>query len=274
MKTLMVGSIVVAALAFAGSAQAADVAARAPAYKAPPLAPMFSWTGFYVGANAGGGWGSSDPSTTTVFSPVGYFAATSVPAIATAGAQRINTTGATAGGQIGYNWQINQAVFGLEADFGYFGMKGSSTGGAIYPCCAPTSFTINSSVTTDWLFTARPRIGFAANNWLFYVTGGLALTQLKGNFTFADNFATAAESASLSQTKAGWTAGGGVEWAVSGPWSVKLEYLHLDFGSISGSSTNLTAFVPPIAFPANVFTHSVNLRSDVVRVGLNYRFGG
>jgi outer membrane immunogenic protein len=274
MKTLMVGSIVVAALAFAGPAQAADMAVRAPAYKAPPLAPMFSWTGFYIGANAGGGWGRSDPSTTTVFSPVGYFAATSVPAIAAAGAQRINTTGATAGGQIGYNWQINQAVFGLEADFGYFGMKGSSTGGAIYPCCAPTSFTINSSVTTDWLFTARPRVGFAANNWLFYVTGGLALTQLKGNFTFADNFATAAESASLSQTKAGWTAGGGVEWAVSGPWSVKLEYLHLDFGSISGSSTNLTAFVPPVAFPANVFTHSVNLRSDIVRVGLNYRFGG
>ena len=254
------------------TALAADLPARAPVYKAPATAAAYNWSGWYAGLNAGGAWGHSDASTATVFSPTGYFATTSVPAIAAAGQQTDNTVGFTAGGQLGYNWQWSSAVFGLEADLEYFRQKGSAFSTSLYPCCAPTAFTINSSVTTDWLFTLRPRLGWAANNWLFYVTGGLAVTELKGDFTFTDTFATALETASVSKTKAGWTVGGGVEAGLWSNWTAKLEYLYVDFGSVGTTSTNLTAFTPPIAFPTNVFTHSVDLRSNIVRAGLNYKF--
>jgi outer membrane immunogenic protein len=153
--------------------------------------------------NAGGAWGSSDAATTTIFSNTGYFAATSPGAIAIAGAQRLNSSGFTGGLTAGYNWQSSNIVFGLESDFSYFGLKGSSSGTGIYPCCAPTGFTVNSSVSTDWLITLRPRLGMASNNWLFYVTGGLAVADVKSSFSFADTFATATESGSTSRTKVG-----------------------------------------------------------------------
>jgi len=267
MKKLLLTGFALAALAFGGPAFAADMPTKAPLEVPPP----FSWTGWYVGVNGGGAWGRSHDRTTTVFSPTGYFAASSVPAIAAAGDQHVDFSGGTAGGQIGYNLQAGHGLVGLEADFGWLGLSGSQTTSALYPCCAPTGFTINSNVKTDWLFTLRPRFGFVADNWLFYFTGGLAVSEIKANWIFTDTFATALETASLSNTKAGWTAGLGAEYAFAGRWSAKLEWLHIDLGSATVSSTNLTAFTPPIAFPSNVFTHSANLVSDVVRVGINYR---
>jgi outer membrane immunogenic protein len=267
MKKLLFGGAAALTLAMGATAFAADLPARV----APMVAPAFSWTGFYVGANAGGAWGHSDTHTSTIFSPTGYFATTSPPAINGVGAQSVHTSGFTGGGQAGYNWQFGATVFGLEADFDYLGLKGSTSGSALYPCCAPTNFTVTSSVKADWLFTFRPRLGFAADHWLLYVTGGLAVSQVKANFNFTDTFATAAESAAVSSTKAGWTAGVGAEYALAGPWSVKVEYLHVDLGSVSVNSTNLTAFTPPIAFPTNIYSHSANLRSDIVRFGFNYR---
>lgn len=245
---------------------AADMPLKAPS---PPPA-VYNWTGFYAGLNAGGGWGTSDPTTSTVFSPIGYFATTSVTAINAVGAQTVHPDGFIGGGQVGYNQQINSFVWGLEADFNYMGLKGSTSGGAVYPCCAPTGFTINSTVRTDWLLTARPRIGFANNNWLFYATGGLAVSNLKGSFSFTDTFAAAAESASFNTTKAGWTVGGGVEVGLGGHWTAKAEYLYLDFGTATVNSANLTTTIG--AFPANVFTHSANLNANIARAGVNYRF--
>jgi outer membrane immunogenic protein len=267
MRTLL--TAVAFALALSAPGFAADLPLKAP--PVPVAAPAFSWTGWYVGLTAGGEWGHADARTSTVFSPTGYFATSSVPAIAAAGAQHVGMSGGTVGGELGYNWQFGSAVFGVETDFEYFGLKGSTTSAALYPCCAPTSFTISSNVKTDWLFTLRPRLGFAVDHWLLYATGGLAVTDLKANFLFTDTFATAAESASLSQTKTGWVAGVGAEYAFGGPWSAKVEYLHVDFGTVSVSSSNLTAFAPPIAFPTNVFTHSTNLKSDIVRAGINFR---
>ncbi|MBC7577065.1 MAG: porin family protein [Tardiphaga sp.] len=271
MKRFLLGLAGVVGLA--GPAVAADLPARIYA-KAPIADPVYNWTGLYLGVNAGGAWGRSAAATSTVFSPTGYFAATSVPAIALAGNQQLNGSGFTGGLTAGYNWQSSNIVFGLGADFNYLGLKASSSGSAVYPCCAPTSFTVASSVATDWLMTFRPRLGLAHNNWLFYVTGGLAVANVKGNFVFTDTFATAAESAAFSRTKAGWTAGAGVEYALLNGWSVKGEYLHIDLGSESTTSSNLTAFTPTIAFASNAYRHSVDLKSDVVRVGLNYKFGG
>lgn len=255
--------IVATGLGFGQAASAADMPV-----KAYPAA-VYNWSGFYVGLNAGGAFGHAHDETATVFSTTGYFTPASVPAIASAGDQTMNKAGFTGGIQAGYNWQMNRTVIGLEADFGYMGLRTSTSNSALYPCCAPAGFTVNQSAKTDWLMTLRPRLGWTTNNWLFYVTGGLAVTQIKGDFSFADTFAAASESASISKTKAGWALGGGIEYGIGGPWSVKAEYLHVAFGSVSTTSTNLLS--GGAAFPTNVYTHSIKLSEDIVRLGLNYK---
>jgi outer membrane immunogenic protein len=279
MKSMAYGLVAAVALGIGvgqtAPAVAADMAPMAPVYtKAPPpLASAYNWTGFYVGGTLGAAWGNFDPSTSTVFSPTGYFATTSVPAINAAGLQSISPTGFTGGFEAGYNWQASNIVFGLEGDIESFRLSGSSTSGAVlYPCCAPTGFTVNSNASTNWLATTRGRLGIAANNWLFFATGGAAFTDLRGNFTFSDTFATAAESASISSSKVGYTVGGGIEAGLWGNWSIKAEYLYVNFGTVSTTSTNLTAFTPPVAFPSNVYTHSIDLKANIGRIGLNYRF--
>lgn len=269
MKRLIVALVTVAISAVA--AFAADLPTKAPVV-APPV---YSWTGFYVGLNAGGAWSESDPNTATVFSPTGYFATTSVPAVNGVGNQLVDRSGFTGGVTGGYNWQVSHIVVGVEADFNYFHMSGSALGGAVYPCCAPTSFLLASSVSSDWLATVRGRVGFLATPaLLLYGTGGLAVANVKTNWLFTDTFATANESAAISETRYGWTAGAGGEYALMNGWSIKAEYLHVDLGSTNATSTNLTAFTPAIAFPTNVFAHSVSFRSDIGRVGINYKFGG
>lgn len=261
---------VAAILLGTASVHAADLAAHYT--KAPVMAPAYNWTGFYVGGNVGGQWGSADPATSTVFSPTGYFAATSVPAIAAVGAQRINSSSVTGGFTAGYNWQVNNAVFGLEGDINYFGFKGSATGSALYPCCAPFAFAVNSSASADWLATIRGRIGFLATpGWLLYATGGAAIAEVRGDFNFTDTFG-ATESAAIHDTRVGWTAGVGGEYAVGNGWSLKAEYLYVDLGRTTTTSTNLAAFGG--TSPSNVYTHSVELKSNIVRVGVNYKFGG
>ncbi|OAF14162.1 outer membrane protein [Bradyrhizobium neotropicale] len=264
---LAVASVVLGA----ASAQAADLAAHYT--KAPVMAPAYNWTGFYVGGNVGGQWGSSDPTTSTVWSPSGYFIGNNVRALNAVGAQHVNSSSVTGGFTAGYNWQVNQAVFGLEGDINYFGFKDSATGSAKYPCCA-SSFTVNSSVSADWLATIRGRIGFLATpSWLIYATGGAAIADVKANFNFTDTDDAATESGSIRDTRVGWTAGVGGEYAVGNGWSLKAEYLYVDLGRATTTSTNLTGLTQG-PFPSSVFTHSVDLKSNIVRVGVNYKFGG
>ncbi len=260
----------------AASAAAADLPARTYT-KAPVIVgPVYDWTGFYVGLNAGGAWNDLNATTSTVFSPTGYFATTSPPAIGLVGNQNINSSGFTGGVTAGYNWQVNSAVIGIETDFNYFGVRGSATGTGIYPCCAPTSFTVNASESTDWLWTLRGRIGVLATPaLLLYGTGGLAVADVKASYLFTDTFAAANESAAISATRVGWTVGAGGEYALMNGWSIKAEYLFVDLGRASTTSTNLTAFNPGgIAFPTNVFSHTVDMHSNIGRVGINYKFGG
>jgi outer membrane immunogenic protein len=146
---------------------------------------------------------------------------------------------------------------------------------ALYPCCAPTNFTIKQTVKTSYLFTARPRIGIASGPVMVYGTGGVAMTNFDYSENFIDTFATAHESASTSSKLTGWTGGGGVEFKVGGGghWSIKAEYLFADFGSgVKTTSTNLTAFTPPSAFPSNIFTHQADLTQNLFRTGINFRF--
>jgi outer membrane immunogenic protein len=207
----------------ASGAGAADLSV-APIYKAPPLvaAPAYNWSGFYLGANGGGGWGTS------TWDSAGSF----------------NVSGGVAGGTLGGNWQLGHAVLGVEGDADWSSLKGSTTS----PGCPAGCTTSN-----DWLATVRGRAGYAFDRVMPYVTGGLALGDIK---------AATPGLAGASQTNAGWTAGGGVEFALTNNWTAKAEYLHVDLGNMNcGFNCGPTA------------SNNVSLKSDVVRGGVNFRFG-
>jgi outer membrane immunogenic protein len=211
------GIAALAGLTIVSAAQAADLPRRAtmPA-KAPIYAAPYSWTGAYLGINGGYGWGSGD---NTVPFSTGSF----------------DVNGGVVGGTLGYNFQSGAAVFGLEGDIDWSGIKGSTA-------CGGTS----CETSNTWLGTARGRLGYAAGNFLPYITGGAAFGNIKNSIAgFGD----------ASDTKLGWTVGGGVEAAINGPWSAKVEYLYVDLGSgatVAGSDTKF--------------------HTNLVRAGLNYRF--
>ena len=160
MKRILAGLIVAAAMV--APAMAADLAPRAYT-KAAPVDLGYNWSGWYVGGNAGYAWGRSDPSTTTEFTPTNYWNSLSVPQVNAAGTgPRLNTSGFVGGGQFGYNYQTGSIVWGAEADFESFNIKGSRSGAAVYACCAG-SFNLNQTTSTDWLFTLRGRLVFTTS---------------------------------------------------------------------------------------------------------------
>jgi len=217
MKKILLASVGLLALSVA-TASAADIARRPMPAKAPVyVTPAYNWTGFYVGINGGYGWGGG-----TSFSAP--FASNS-----------FDTSGGLVGGTLGYNYQINQIVFGVEGDIDASWIKGSGI------CGGFTCQTKNS-----WLGTARGRIGYAFDRFMPYVTGGAAFGDIKNTIT---------PVGSASETKAGWTLGGGLEANLYGPWTAKVEYLYVDLGS-----------GPTIA------ASSADFKTNIVRAGLNYRF--
>jgi outer membrane immunogenic protein len=269
MKKLFLASIALVALNAGGSALAADMPVKARPLPPPP--PVFSWTGAYVGLNAGGAWGHYEINTTQFIAP-GFFAIDAA-AIAAAASPTIKSTGFTGGIQGGYNFQTGNVVWGIEADLEYFGLKGSEGGTFPFPSTQPggpigppaTFFSTNTSVKTDWLFTLRPRLGWAINNWLLYATGGLAVGHVKFNQTIT-LLAPFVETAAFSTTRTGWTVGGGVEIALNQNWSIRGEYLYVDLGTVDTTGT----IAPPS--PGFSTASSVHLTANIVRAGINYRF--
>jgi outer membrane immunogenic protein len=227
------GLALLASTLFIGAASAADMPRRAPAYKAPEpiMAQPYNWTGFYVGGNLGYGWGRQDNSVD----------GTSVGSA--------NVNGIIGGGQVGYNWQVNQIVFGLEADFQGSGQKGDGS----FTVPFPGTFTNK----LDWFGTVRGRVGYAFDRWLPYVTGGWAY----GHGSI-DASAPGVGAGSVSNTYSGWTVGGGLEYAFLNNWSAKIEYLYVDFGN--GPSVTLA--------PSASVLSGGKLTDNIVRVGLNYKF--
>ncbi len=250
---------VVGALIMSSAAIAADLPVKA----APvPTAPVLTWGGFYGGLNAGGDWGRSAASTSVV-GPGAFFGAPlcfppingcvlNVVDVSNAGAQTANTHGFVGGAQIGYNWQTGNVVFGVEADFQYFRSSGSSSR-TVSPLVSGStaSVTVTSSISTDWLFTLRPRLGWAVNNWLIYGTGGLAVSELKPSWTFQETAFGNTAANSFSKTKAGWTIGGGVEYMMPGRWVLGAEYLYVEFDDVTAQAP---APLPKGAFATGIET--------------------
>jgi outer membrane immunogenic protein len=243
--------IVRAGLNYKFWAPAADQARVLPAMK--PGAP-WNWTGGYAGINAGYGVGND---------PLSQLSLSGVPLAVRASSfanANVSPTGGLLGAQAGYNWQTGSFVLGLEADAQWTNQHNTSCSIA-----CTTAFAVNFYTTTeqklDWFATARGRLGWAHDGYLLYVTGGGAF----GGIEETDAVPPTA-SASFRQNKSGWTAGGGIETHVSGNWTAKLEYLHLDLGS----TTNMFAYQFG-GFPFGVSTTS-SLRDDLVRAGVNYKF--
>jgi outer membrane immunogenic protein len=222
----------VAAIGFASMASAADLPLKA---KAAPAPILYNWTGLYAGVS--GGWAGSSQDWTAV-----------------GGVTTGNFTGSGGliGGTLGYNYQMNKLVIGVEGDASWANINATdtTTGG-----CSPA---FRCLATVNFLATARGRLGFAADRWLFYVTGGAAFANINNDQSALSPLASA------NTTKAGWTAGGGVEAVLWGNWSAKAEYLRAEFGQ--------TPFCPAAGCGVVVVSNYTHL--DIVRVGLNYKFGG
>ena len=232
--------IAIAALSLtSASALAADIMPMKAA-PAPVAAPLFNWSGFYAGGNAGAVWSHL---TTT---DVDGFAAGGTPGTQT----NLHHTGFTGGGQFGYNIQSGNFVYGIEADIGWMGLgKKSLITGSV----SNTQVGVDSGLYGD----VTGRIGYVVNNSLWYAKGGWAFYDANPLFSTTAGF-TANNNLG---TYSGWTAGAGVEWLIGQNWTAKIEYQHFDFGRAEFTLA-----------PA-VFRFDERLRAEVVKIGLNYKFG-
>jgi outer membrane immunogenic protein len=293
MRKAAIGIVAVAAM-IGTPVLAADMPLKAPP---PPPAPVFSWTGFYVGGNLGYSWGSADNNWNFFATNpgAGALAATCRPAgaaLCAVASDSARLNGALGGAQIGYNWQIGTYLAGIEADFDGSGQRGSDTFGAAFPFLPTLGGTITTSYSEalDWFGTVRARAGYVlADRWLIYATGGLAYGHVTTNGTASSPGFTIPSSAlacsggicpvanwSTGTTKAGWAAGAGIEGAIVGNWSWRVEYLHIDLGNVNMSFATLpgcfggTAACGPAA--AGTGSVSSHVTDDIVRVGVDYRF--
>ena len=198
----------------------------------PTAAPVYDWTGFYTGVSAGGSFADANWNYS-------------------GNSGSVSRSSGLIGGTIGYNSMTfgGPIVLGEEFDFSWRPYNFSVTA----PVCGPTC-----SLTSDWVSTARLRFGYATGLFMPYVTGGLTMS----------NFAASATGLPFGTSNSvtfSWTVGAGVEFMVTGPWSVKLEYLYMNHGGLSCNAE---------CNPQGNGSISLNISENVVRAGFNYRFGG
>jgi outer membrane immunogenic protein len=253
----------------------------------PALAQPVNWTGFYAGFYAGGVFGRSKSKAGTDCPPFdggvigGYFCDSTLPdsqananGVTSAASGKASSTGFTGGIQLGQNWQIGSFVYGLEGDFGAFRIRTSRSASGVYSAdtfigLTGNTFTVTNQAGTDWLLTARGRVGWTVSNWLIYATGGLAMSRVSVINSFSDTAIGADQAAVYSKIKFGWTVGGGMEVALTRNWSVKGEYLYVDLGSVDTSGTIRPSF--NLGY-SNALGVSTSLTAHVARLGANYKF--
>jgi outer membrane immunogenic protein len=262
MNSLRIAGISLLACMGASSALAADIPMKAP-LPVRTVEVVYNWTGFYIGVNAGYGW-SRDRSVTfsnitgTLVSPGG------VPGVVS-----FDTKGAVAGGQIGYNVQSGMFLFGIEADADYANISGGATAFGL--------IDVRRSSTGDQRLNAfatlRGRLGLVQDRFLGYVTGGLAVGSVKSTASFSNTDgctfpgggANQCPTGSVSKSLAGYTLGGGAEFAFDRSWSIKGEYLYYNLGNVSYTLADAN-------FPGVTYGATTEFRGHIIRGGINYRF--
>ena len=272
MQKTVLGITAIAAL-IGTPAFAADVAVKAP--PAPAPLPTYSWTGFYVGGTAGGAWSEADPNLSIVNGAPPLFRPADLGPIAAFGSQKISGANAILGAKAGYNQQWGSFVAGLEGDISWSHLNQSRfvTGNPFTAPAPPPDFaSFSNTISTTWLATLRPRVGYAVNQTLFYATGGLAFANVRFSdfynaFSPLGNASGDVAAGSTSQTRTGWAAGGGIDYAISSNWIVSAEYLHIDLGSVA-----LSAFASSGNTANASLNYSTKLHSDIARAGVSYKF--
>ena len=244
------------------------------------------FAGGYVGLNAGAAWGSSNYATNPGCVPDtadGVFceqppdpSAANGTAVAASGTGDLASTGFTGGIQGGYNWQFGNIVFGGEGDFGAFNLSNSASPAGVFPFpFLGTTYALTESMSTSWLATLRGRLGYTVTpELLLYATGGVAFTDFKFSSGYSDNAIDPSQSlpggtgsGSVSNVITGWTIGGGGEWMLDSRWSIKAEYLYLDFGSTEPRRRDEQHG----GVHAEDCRSTADLSAQVARVGINYR---
>jgi outer membrane immunogenic protein len=245
-------------------AAAADLPMKTPT-PAPVAAPVYNWTGFYLGLNGGYGWANGN----VTASP---FGATAI-ADMTAHSLGASTNGAVFGGQVGYNWQAANTVFGLEGDFDGSGISGTKS--INYPSILigvlTNSFTATEKV--DWLASIRGRLGYTTGPTLFYITGGVAWEGINSASTTVSETAPgvfgAVANGNGTRTNTGWTLGGGVERMIAQNWTVRGEYLYYGFNQ---NNSQTVAFSSCAVAGCGVTVTGNSNNISVLRAGVNYKF--
>jgi opacity protein-like surface antigen len=237
-----------------GVAEAADLAVKAPVYKAAPVI-LSDWSGFYIGVHGGYGWGHS-----SIDTPDFSYLEVDTKKGDTIRLSSFDASpkGGVVGGHAGYNWQYGSVVTGLEIDFSAADIKTAGTVGTFLLECLPSPGTISRSMKFDELATARGRLGYLVlPSLLAYGTAGAAWghSTMTGAVSVPNVFSVSGDA---SANNFGWVAGGGLEHKLWEHVLVRVEYLHYDFVK--------TTYVTP-AFTTNVATSI-----DVVRAGLSYKF--
>jgi len=236
MKRILLASTALVALG--GQVFAADMAVKAPA--AAPVAP-YTWTGCYLGANVGGGWGReafTDP-TGVNFLPPGV-------------AVGVDSSGVLGGPEAGCNYQIAPNwVVGVSGDFSFADISGSSRD--------PFFANKNIESKTEWLASATGQLGYTWDRWMLYGKGGAAWTRDRYDTTNPVEY-----DFTGTETRTGWTAGVGLEWAFMQNWSAKLEYDHYGFGTDTFTLVDVHLGPQPA---------TVKQQIDAVKFGIDYRFG-
>ncbi len=226
-------------LTFAASAAGADLSS-------PPPSPYFNWNGFYLGGHLGGAWDHRHVDNINTVTG------------AQVGSSSTSASSFMGGGQAGFNYMVAPNwVIGVEADVSVTHLHNTVVGPASGP------IVVQGDTKADLFGTVRGRVGYVWNNVLLYGTGGFAWAEEDGTRTQLagrTGNATPGTVESSSATGTGWTAGGGVEWGIVRNWTARVEYLHLDLGTVS--------LTDPIAERR----HQVTLTIDTVRAGVNYKF--
>ena len=201
---------------------------KAPAFAAPPPP---NWSGFYIGINGGWGFGQARATSTVTGATTGWF----------------DVDGGLVGGTVGFNVQTGSVVWGIEGDAAWSSIRGSIA-------CPNPAFTCRAA--NDWFGTARGRLGFAAGNWMPYITGGAAFGDVRASLT-----GPGIPFPGQTSTQVGWTVGAGIEWMFAPNWSAKIEYLYADLGTFDCAAGNCGPV--PVR---NEF------QTSIIRGGINYRF--
>jgi outer membrane immunogenic protein len=245
-KILLAGTALLTLVS--SSAMAADLSRPPPVeYKAPPMVPVFSWTGFYIGGNLGGAWAHAD--VTDSFFGLNF-------------SNGSNNGVFIGGGQVGGNYQFNNFVIGVEGTFDWAANSNNSTTGIAIPNGDIIQVTSNNT----WIATVAGRLGVAFDRVLIYAKGGGAWVG-NSSFTVTDVTTGVSITGSNSNNTSGWLVGGGIEWAFANNWTVKAEY---DYIGLSGRTFTVPVVGPFVA--GDTFTTGSN-NIQMATVGVNFLFG-